>query len=156
MAMSSRSGNDETLDVVFAEIVRLRDCGDLEGALKQIDRYVELAPDRVGVELVRAGVLRDLDRSAEAVRAFRCVLTRLPRHTRASRGLFHALLDVDDVVGAQAEAARYLRLIESGEAARAPRDLKELYEMAVGLTHEEMKRIAKGQRDEHAKRKRQQ
>jgi len=145
--------DEKALEGLFAEVVRLRDAGDLEGALEHADRYRQLAPDRFAIELLRGAFLRSLGRVDEAVVAFRIMLERLPRHALASRGLYHALLELGLVEEARGEAVRYLALVDSGKASRAPRDLQDLYRGAVEMSRADLVEVADAQRlDNEARR----
>jgi tetratricopeptide (TPR) repeat protein len=103
---------------VFDRALRLRDAGDLAGALALLQQLIS-TPSSTDLRLhalaqVQLGnVLAALDHHTEAIKAYRAATDTLPRNELASLALFHALERTGEHVEALCEAFRLLTLRDS-------------------------------------------
>lgn len=148
----SSAEHQETLKRIFARAIALRNSGELEEALRELTKYSEVSPaDSIGEHVVAGGILWTLGRSGEAAEAMKHVLQFQPLHALASTVLVHCLLDQDRFDQGRAEAARYLRLVASGEAARAPESTKVFFRDVVDASDQELRMMARASREERAR-----
>ncbi len=116
---------------LFDRALRLRDNGDLDGALALLQQLVATPSStdlrsHAHAQLQLGNVLAKLGRHADAVAAFRAATDTAPRMELASLALFHALDRVGEHDEALCEAFRLLTIREStgyrelfdGDAAR--------------------------------------
>ena len=103
---------------MFDRALRLRDAGDLQAALAQLQQLVT-TPSSTDLrlhalaQLQLGNVLGKLDRHADAIAAYRAATDTLPRMEIASVALFHALERIGERVEALCELFRLLTLRES-------------------------------------------
>lgn len=97
----------------FNEAVRLRDQGRFAEAEDILSQLMEQYPENLGIVLVRAGVLFNLERFHDAYTLFKTILDSRPDHELASRGLFHSLWKLGKHDDAFKEMKRFLSITSS-------------------------------------------
>ena len=113
MKERSQSGTDSVCQRRFDEALRLRDQGSLVEAEETLSQLMEQYPENLGIILVRAGVLFDLERFHDAYTLFKTILDSRPDHELASRGLFHSLWKLGKHDDAFSEMKRFLSIADS-------------------------------------------
>ncbi len=141
MKTNERAGKG--IQRIFADAIALRNSGRLEEALQKLEEYRACSPDNsVAEDVIAGGILWTLGRFAEAEAAMSRVLAIEPLHAIASTVLVHCLLQTCQFDAGRAEASRYLRLVASGEAARAPSSTKRFFADVVDATELELRAMA--------------
>ena len=137
------------LESLFKQATELRYAGDATGALRALDEIdARAGGPQLACDVIRGGILWELGRIDEGAVALRRVLALRPRHVLASRVLTHCLLEAGALSAARAEAARYLELVDAGEAARAPASLKDFYRQVVDASDVQLEGVAQSLRAE--------
>lgn len=104
--------------------------GDLELTASELSVLAESYPEDIRVRFLYAATLLKLDRYADAIPHFEAVLLVEPVNEKASLGLFHSLLKMDQWPEARREARRFRSSGgESMEYRRLFRDIIKASEM---------------------------
>ncbi len=107
--------------------------GELEPALAEFTRAVELEPDNRDARSYRAAVLLDVGRIEEALMEFKKVLARDPNHAHALTALADFHLSAGD--DPRREPGRGLDLAQRAVAATAEKDARAWAALARGRAH---------------------
>ena len=124
MKERSQSGTDSVCQRRFDEALRLRDQGRLVEAEEAFLQLMGQYPENLGIVVVRAGILFDLERFHDAHTLFKAILDSRPDHELASRGLFHSLWKLGKHDEAFSEMKRFLSIADSDAYAELLSDLK--------------------------------
>lgn len=99
----------------FNDALKLRDAGDLLGALHSFKQLAQQYPDNAPVYGVMGDILWDFGNLEEAIACFKTVVKLSPRSELGSLGLFHTLWEAGHTEEALQEMNRYLAIAESAE-----------------------------------------
>jgi predicted Zn-dependent protease len=99
----------------FNEALRLRDAGELGKARQTLERLAQEHPTRSEIVGMLAGLQYQAGDHEQAAATARNCIALSPRSELASRIVFHACLELEDVDSAFAEAARFRAIKDSPE-----------------------------------------
>ena len=110
-------------DKLVDEAIDLRDAGRVSEAVEMLKDVITRAPNRELAFLVLGGILWDEERREDALRCFQSAVKLNPVLEMASQGVFHVLMEMNEVERAFDEVRRFLALADSQDYRRIIFDL---------------------------------
>jgi superkiller protein 3 len=108
----------------FNHALRLRNEGDLQGALQLFKQLIAQYPDFAVAYEIMGDVLWDLNAIEEARSCFQKAVTLKPESELGSLGLFHVLWELGRIDEAFEEMKRFLSIADSEEYTRLLADIQ--------------------------------
>ncbi len=106
---------DTSLETEFNDAIKLRDKGDLHGALHHFQKLSQKYPHRASIYGMLGHLHWLLGSLPEAIQCFQTVVKLSPKSELGSLGLFHALWKAGQRNEALKEMKRFLSLADSEE-----------------------------------------
>ena len=111
------------INAILDQALRLRENGDLESALREIQLLTKITPQKASVAGILATLFFEGKIWPEAARWYRLATKLNPKAELASLGLFHSLWEMGRQKQAFAEMKRFLLIARSKEYVRLLREL---------------------------------